>query len=496
MKTFFLSALLLLTPVVYGQNHFQLFYGNLHAHTWYSDGSGTPEDAYKMAKDSGLDFFAVTPHNHSAAENSAKERKDGILIATNHDLYNGTAPLTFTRKYKETGSDVYTTEKIRNAKSVINAAKNATSANFLALYGQEFSTISSSNHINVFNYDSVITVENGNIRGLMELVRASDKHDQIFLQLNHPDYRSDLLICDYDDPRAGKCKNCFNDYGIDSDDFGPSFGNWVKELDPYTHLIEVLSGPAMKKAPIADYHYKETGEDSYYFYLKQGLHISPSVGQDNHYRTWGKMTDARIGIYAASLSMNDLLEAIKANRTFASEDKNFAVDFTINGAFMGSNINLSADDALDIKVNISDADEANAKYTVELIHGHINPEDSRDVHYVDVDNEIIDHRSEVSAGTYQFNGFIASGKPEFYLLRCKQEDDDRCWTAPVWINHPKQTETQKMYYWTASASSKIYHIEGCKTIKAIKAENLRSGSTPPEGRQQHQCVTNDENDEH
>ena len=495
MKAFFLTSILLLSSVLYGQDNYQLFYGNLHAHTWYSDGSGTPEDAYKMAQNAGLDFFAVTPHNHIAAENSAKERKDGILIATNHDLYNGTAALTFTRKYKEQGSDVYTSTKIRNAKSVISAAKSVTSSNFRAFYGQEFSTISSSNHINVFNYDSVITLKNGNIRALMELIHSSDKHDQIFLQLNHPNYRSDLLICDYDAPRTGKCKNCFNDYGIDTDDFGPFFNNWVKELDPYTHLIEVLSGPAMKKTPIANYHYKETGEDSYFFYLKQGLHISPSVGQDNHYETWGEMNDARIGIYARSLDMKDMLEAIKANRTFASEDKNLAIDFTINDTFMGSNINLATDDALEIKVTVRDADEPNSKYTIELIHGHISPEDSRNIHYVDVDSEVVDRRSDISAGTYLFNGFIATGKPEFYLLRCKQEDDDRCWTAPIWINHPKQAENQKMYYWTASGSSKVYHIEGCKTIHAIKAENLRSGSTPPEGRQQHHCISNGEYDE-
>lgn len=43
-------------------------FGNLHAHTSYSDGSGTPDEAYAMACDEGLDFFAITEHNHIAGD--------------------------------------------------------------------------------------------------------------------------------------------------------------------------------------------------------------------------------------------------------------------------------------------------------------------------------------------------------------------------------------------------------------------------------------------
>ena len=43
---------------------------------------------------SGLHFFAVTEHNHSEAEMGiSADRKDGILIANNHALYNGNATI-------------------------------------------------------------------------------------------------------------------------------------------------------------------------------------------------------------------------------------------------------------------------------------------------------------------------------------------------------------------------------------------------------------------
>jgi len=42
----------------------KVFFGNLHSHTSYSDGSGTPSEAYAHARDvAKLDFMAITEHN-------------------------------------------------------------------------------------------------------------------------------------------------------------------------------------------------------------------------------------------------------------------------------------------------------------------------------------------------------------------------------------------------------------------------------------------------
>jgi hypothetical protein len=35
------------------------YFGLLHSHTSYSDGMGTPDEAYKYAKEAELDFFAL-----------------------------------------------------------------------------------------------------------------------------------------------------------------------------------------------------------------------------------------------------------------------------------------------------------------------------------------------------------------------------------------------------------------------------------------------------
>jgi hypothetical protein len=46
-------------------NDLKPFYGNPHSHTSYSDGTGTPEEAYEFgSKVPGLDFLAVTDHGY------------------------------------------------------------------------------------------------------------------------------------------------------------------------------------------------------------------------------------------------------------------------------------------------------------------------------------------------------------------------------------------------------------------------------------------------
>lgn len=41
--------------------------GSLHGHSYYSDGMGTPAEIFAKAKADGMDFYAITDHNHLAA---------------------------------------------------------------------------------------------------------------------------------------------------------------------------------------------------------------------------------------------------------------------------------------------------------------------------------------------------------------------------------------------------------------------------------------------
>ena len=54
------QALSLSRPLHHHRLH--LFYGDLHNHTGYSDGTGQPEDALRQMRERGLHFAAITDH--------------------------------------------------------------------------------------------------------------------------------------------------------------------------------------------------------------------------------------------------------------------------------------------------------------------------------------------------------------------------------------------------------------------------------------------------
>jgi hypothetical protein len=56
---------------------YSIYYGNLHGHTGYSDGQGTPAQAFEYAKNSGLaDFMALTDHSTYPDQLSDQEWED------------------------------------------------------------------------------------------------------------------------------------------------------------------------------------------------------------------------------------------------------------------------------------------------------------------------------------------------------------------------------------------------------------------------------------
>lgn len=399
----------------------EVFYGLLHAHTSYSDGSGTPTQAYRKAKGRTVDFFAVTPHNHARAEGFAKDRKDGLLIATNHDLYNAAEPFGIAGHSGR-------------FKSVIRAAKDQTSDTFVALYGQEFSTISSGNHANVFGIDEVLTVGDGAYRDLYVLLAELERAGSpaAVVQLNHPNVQADFF---YAGSKASERRKMFNDYGFD--DLGFEFEELVRASDRYVSLIEVLSGPsATKDKKFASHSYKDHGND-YYYYLTQGFHISPSVGHDNHYKHWGDKSPARMGVVADSLTREDLYEAMRENRTFATEDSDLNVSISINGTAMGGVESVDAGDDLIIVTTVSDPSDSGESYEVTLIYGTVEPQDLDTLEKwteTDGEQEMVERDGD---GTVAFEGYVSSGVPEFFYVVVEQEDGDRAWSAPVWINHPR-----------------------------------------------------------
>jgi len=192
--------LLTISSVAAAQDN--VFFGNLHSHTSLSDGSSTPSVAYPHARNAGLHFLAITEHNHAQAGK----------IANNPSLYNGT----------------------QQSSLISQAKKHTKDGQFVALYGQEFSTIGSGNHMNVLDVPDVIDVANGRFDLLINswLPAHLDTTGQPgILLLNHP--------AQSDSP---------NEIEYGRDDF-PDMPTWIQALDSRARLINIMNGPHTSLAP-------------------------------------------------------------------------------------------------------------------------------------------------------------------------------------------------------------------------------------------------------
>ncbi len=121
------------------------FWGDLHAHTTASDGSGPPRMAFATARAAGLHFFSVTDHDHYLT----------------------------TEEWNEIGS----------------AANDATVDNaFIALRGFEY-THASKGHLNVFNTATWINHTDAAYDTLAEFYAWLGTQPSALAQFNHPDPR-------------------------------------------------------------------------------------------------------------------------------------------------------------------------------------------------------------------------------------------------------------------------------------------------------------------
>ncbi len=374
----------------------RFYFGNFHAHTSYSDGSGTPKEAYKYARETGdLDFLAITEHNHAAAGPTSGDRKDDLLIATDPSLYP----------------------------KLISDANAANEDNkFVAIYGQEFSTISKGNHSNAFMANKVIRTPNGEYEKVFTNDWMTDFGVEV-IQLNHP----------WDGKDTNKKKMSAKAVGTSVDtNYGfnrfSSRAAFVKALDGRATMIEVVNGPGLTNPEDDQVLFGTVKPAFYYAYLNLGLHLAPTGDQDNHYRTWGTLTETRTVVIAPKLTRSEILKAMKARRVYATEDKDLQVLFKVNGRPMGSiNPSLASGGIATISVSIKDKDEPDSAYRVAIFYdpGPGGPEATQ-VKVLNVNNN----------ASGEFDHTPTAGKGYYFLVVTSTRDANEgysAWTAPIWF---------------------------------------------------------------
>lgn len=269
---------------VFNSSALNFYFGNLHSHSSYSDGnkddtSKKPEDDYAFAKNSRkMDFLGISEHNHTQA---------GMRLA--------------------------------NWAPGIQAAKNATTSDFVALHGMEWGVISGGGHVVVYGIDSLIGWEPGEYQiyvpkstytGPTGLFNIINRHGlNAIATLAHPN------MTDYNNVSANY--DALADSAIVGSalESGPAFSTNVTYSDPASSMSYLA-------------YYNKM--------LSKGYHLGATIDHDNHNMTFGRHTRARLVVLAPALTENDLLDAIKKMHFYASEDSAARVTYTINNQIVGS----------------------------------------------------------------------------------------------------------------------------------------------------------------
>ncbi|MBE6951669.1 MAG: hypothetical protein E7451_10105, partial [Ruminococcaceae bacterium] len=359
-----------------GEAQFSLYFGQLHSHTTYSDGSGSLESALNyigsLPESANVDFVAFTDHSNYF-DTTGSANPEGALYdmslasASSQDMWN---------EYKGA-----------------IAAFNKNSSDVVAIGGFEMTWSGGPGHINTFATPGIVSRNNSvlnnktadaGMKAYYALLSQPEGIDSIS-QFNHP----------------GTTFGNFTD-----------FAYWDALIDTRIQLVEVGNGEGQVGA--GGYY---PSYEQYTMALDKGWHVAPTNNQDNHKGKWGNANDARDVVLTDDFSEEGIYEAIRAYRVYATEDRNLELGYTVNGFVLGSIIE-EVPEVLNFEVTVFDPDSSDSISKVEVI---VN---SGKVAHV------WDDPAELTSGV-----LTAALAPDYsyYYLRVTQGDGDIAVTAPVWV---------------------------------------------------------------
>ncbi|MCP4090833.1 MAG: CehA/McbA family metallohydrolase [Gammaproteobacteria bacterium] len=271
---------------------FNVYYGNLHAHTGLSDGAGTPAQAFAKARNiAGLDFYAITDHDYWPDDMTAS---DWSQIKNAANDYNEDGVFTAFWGFEWT-SDI---EENNNGDKGLG-------------------------HFTVINTDDWAHSRNAATNTLSKFVKWLDGTNGVVF-FNHPGQ------------------------------YNTTFDKFVFDLSDNIVGMELWNRSSGFSYYYNNGYYKNDGGYGYYDEaLRLGWYIGAGGGHDTHDTSWGTVNDYRLAVLAKENTRTSIMAAYKARRFFSSADKNLSFSFTVNGSEMGSKINGGS---LSIIVEASDRD--------------------------------------------------------------------------------------------------------------------------------------------
>lgn len=359
-----------------GKAQYRLYFGQLHSHTTYSDGSGSLASALEYVKNlpasANVNFVAFTDHSNYFDSKTA--------INPEAALYDRSQ---------------LTADSLRLWDEYVGAIKsfNESQSDIIAIPGFEMTWSGGPGHINTFNTPGIVSRNNATLNN-----KTNDAGMKAYYNLlSNPELSGS--ISQFNHP--GSTFGTFSD-----------FAYWDAVIDSRFRLVEVGNGEGQIGA--GGYY------PSYEYYtmaLDKGWHVAPTNNQDNHKGKWGNANDARDVILTDDFSLEGIYQAIRDRRVYATEDKNLEIYYTVNGYQLGSIID-EAPEKLNIHVTVSDPDSSDSITKVEVI----------------VNSGKVAHTwsgaSELASGELSVE---LDPVYSYYYIRVTQGDNDKAVTAPVWV---------------------------------------------------------------
>lgn len=395
---------------------YNYYFGNLHAHTAFSDGNkdsatsgvGRPDGSYAYAKLSdNFDFLGISEHNHYSANHNPGFKQP---------LYQA-------------------------GLSMANAANQ--DGIFLSLFGMEYGISSKYNgHVIVYGFNQLFGWESsapGVAGNNYDVFNAKSDYDGLFRKVkNNPNAFCYLAHPD------------FSDYTTDGT-YATALSNAPYNAAYDSAIVGIPLRSGLATSAMTDYSDYSIG--NYFNYYKKllyiGYHLGIGYDHDNHYTNFGRSNGGRLVILAPSLTRTNLTTAMQYMHFYGSDDSNAKIDFNLNGNIIGSILTASVYPTLNVIHNDPDGEQAD---TIKIWKGHKNSGGlwAEIVHITNQNNTLI----------YTDQNIIP-GIEYYYFAEIRQADGQWIMTSPIWytaegtVAIKENTQDIKFNYFPNPVSKKL-----------------------------------------
>ncbi len=338
---------------------YNLYFGDLHSHTSYSDGTALPDDAYAMAKGAGADFLAITDHYFQLTE------PEWLALQASAD-------------------------------------SNTEDGEFVAMAGYEY-YLSGINEINIYATETMAPYPGETPQAYYQGERMTGGS---FIPWIYDWLASeDGAIGQWNHPLSYGCPVAWDYY---------QFDYCTEDRDDAMGMLECYN-----------WGYRDP---SYVKALDAGWHMMPTATEDDHYGDWISPLGIRTVLLSPSLTREDLYDAMRDGRGYATLDSNLEIRFEVDGKVMGSRLSDPGAESYTASLDIYDPDgESDMITLVEIVsNGNVTVWSASPF-----SNSFTDLEIELPG----------NGGPQYFFVRVTtvsplngEVEGITAWTAPVWTD--------------------------------------------------------------